>query len=296
MLDTETQQVIDPLDGVVSARWTGSTDRLGIGLDDGTVGVYDLSTHSLVEGVNYALLDSRVTIAQSSADGTRFYLGYFDGRIQTLDSATGEEIAPVIQAPGIVGSISATTGGSRVLVASFRDQEWAMTIHDATTGQQLAELPDVNAVRVASDGTLVIGNLVGEITEYDLETLQPLGSFPGLRAVVNLNGLRFSNDGNILIASSLDRTFSIYDVATRTRLSDPIPFEFTTGALGIPLLRPDGMAVAVGSSDGIIIWDLDPEHLATAACRFAGRNLTRTEWDTHLTALGDYRPTCPERS
>ena len=105
---------------------------------------------------------------------------------------------------------------------------------------------------------------MGEITEYDLDTLQPLGSFPGFRALVNLNGLRFSNDGKILIASSLDRTFSIYDVATRTRLGDTIPSEFTTGALGIPFLRPDGMAVAVGSSDGIVIWDLDPEHLASS--------------------------------
>ena len=171
-----------------------------------------------------------------------------------------------------------------------------MTIHDATTGRQLAELPDVNAARLASDGTLVAANIVGEITEYDLDTLQPLGSFPGLRGLVNLNGLTFSNDGTILIASSLDRTFSIYDVATRTRLGDTIPSEFTTGALGIPFLRPDGMAVAVGSSDGIIIWDLDPEHLATAACRFAGRNLTRTEWDTHLAALGDYQQTCPDHS
>ena len=100
-------------------RFPGPT---GHRLEDGTVGVYDLSTHSLVEGVNIELLDSRITIAQSSADGTRFYLGYLDGRIQTLDSVTGEEIAPVIQAPGIVGSITATTGGSRILVTSFRDQ------------------------------------------------------------------------------------------------------------------------------------------------------------------------------
>ena len=55
------------------------------------------------------------------------------------------------------------------------------------------------------------------------------------------------------------------------------------------------MAVAFGDGgNGIVIWDLDPEHLATAACRLAGRNLTPTEWDTHLADLGDYRPTCPD--
>ena len=48
------------------------------------------------------------------------------------------------------------------------------------------------------------------------------------------------------------------------------------------------------SGNGIAIWDLNPEHLAAAACRLAGRNLTPTEWDTHLAELGDYRPTCPQ--
>jgi hypothetical protein len=53
------------------------------------------------------------------------------------------------------------------------------------------------------------------------------------------------------------------------------------------------MAVAIGDGDGIAVWDLDPEYLAPAACRFAGRNLTATEWETYLAALGEYRPTCP---
>ena len=99
-------------------------------------------------------------------------------------------------------------------------------------------------------------------------------------------GLQFSADGGTLLANSHDRTTSIYDVASRTRLGDPIP--------GGGSLRADGMAVAFGSGDGIMIWDLDPEHLATAACRLAGRNLTPTEWSTHLSGLGADRPTCPE--
>jgi hypothetical protein len=80
---------------------------------------------------------------------------------------------------------------------------------------------------------------------------------------------------------------SIYDTASRTRLGDPIPW--SAGAS----LRPDGAAVAVGTGDGVAIWDLNPQHLAAAACRLAGRNLTRAEWDTYLAALGQYRRTCP---
>ena len=78
-------------------------------------------------------------------------------------------------------------------------------------------------------------------------------------------------------------------VATRTRIGDPLPLDVTIG--GGSSLRPDGMAVAIGggSGNGVAIWDLNPHHLA-AACRLAGRNLTHTEWDSLLGAVGDYRP------
>ena len=85
---------------------------------------------------------------------------------------------------------------------------------------------------------------------------------------------------------------SIYDVASRIRIGDPIPIaEWNVRAAS---LRPDGMAVAIGDGDGIAIWDINPGHLQTTACRLAGRNITRAEWDTHLTELGAYRTTCPE--
>ena len=166
---------------------------------DGTAGLYDLTTHSRVEDSTLELLDSQITTASRSADGTLFYLGYLDGRIQRFDSATGEEITPVIQTPGIIGSIAASNDGARVAVAGFRDREreWYMTVHDAATGEQLGELPDIGTVRIAPDGTLVAGNPAGEITTYDLDTLRPLDSFPAVRSQVNSGGLQFSTDGRI---------------------------------------------------------------------------------------------------
>ena len=106
-----------------------------------------------------------------------------------------------------------------------------------------------------------------------------------------MGSLQFSADGTILLATSEDQTVAIYDVATRTRLGDPIPVDAPLTVFGS--LRPDGRAVAVSVSDGVAIWDLDPDHLA-AACRMAGRNLTTAEWATYLSELGDRRATCPE--
>ena len=166
-----------------------------------------------------------------------------------------------------------------------------MTLHDGDTGEQIGEpVLNVNIAALGPDGTLVAANTVGEITEYDLETLTPVGSFPGARGLVARMG--FSADGKLLVAVSHDRTVSIYDVASRVRIGDPIPIELFTP--NTASLRPDGTAVAIGDGNGIAIWDLNPEHLQTAACRLAGRNLTPTEWDAHLAALGEYRPTCPD--
>jgi hypothetical protein len=59
-------------------------------------------------------------------------------------------------------------------------------------------------------------------------------------------------------------------------------------------VRPDGRAVAVTDRNGVAVWDLAPDRLADAACQLAGRNLTRTEWDSYVGGLGEYRATCPE--
>ena len=237
-------------------------------------------------------LDSQPTTQASSSDGSRYYIGYRDGRIQTIDTDTAEQLALIIETHRTVfGSISGTAGGSYVIATTFQDGIRSMTKHDATTGTQIGEVADLNTAALGPDGTLVAANLRGEITEYDLDTLQPLGSFPGVRGLVTFSSSATTRA--ILKAQSFDRTVSIYDVATRTRIGDPLPIDVTIG--GGSSLRPDGMAVAIGggSGNGVAIWDLNPNHLA-AACRLVGRNLTNTEWDSYLAALGDYRPTCPQ--
>jgi hypothetical protein len=149
---------------------------------------------------------------------------------------------------------------------------------------------------IGPNGTLVGGHLSGAVTEYDLDTLEPVGEFPAVRGPVTF--LEFSADGRLLLVGSANQTISIYDVATRRQLGDPIEtgreIERGSGYVG-PSLRPDGKAVAVNGRDGLAIWNIEPDRLADAACQIAGRNLTRAEWDTYLGNLGTYRATCPDR-
>ncbi len=55
--------------------------------------------------------------------------------------------------------------------------------------------------------------------------------------------------------------------------------------------NPDNAARTL---DTFQLWDLDPDHWEIAACRIAGRNLTRAEWADNIGDLAPYRATCPE--
>ena len=161
-------------------------------------------------------------------------------------------------------------------------------MHDGATGTQIAGPligPDITAVSLNGE---LFGASSGRVTRYSLDDLASLGDFAGAHGDVNT--LQFSDDGRILLATSNDQSASVYDVETGVRLGDPIS---TAAPLIYPaFLRPDGGAVAVTDAYGVLIWDLDTANLLEAACRVAGRNLTATEWASHLGDLGDHHQTC----
>lgn len=187
-------------------------------------------------------------------------------------------------------SVAATAGGRTVVVTARTEDGSVTTVHDGVTGAVVAgPMVGADITSVSLDGVLV-GAAGGQVTRYDLSTLGPVDDLPGARGEVNT--LQFSRDGTVLVATSNDQTVSVYDVASRRRLGDPI---VSSAPFGYPAyLRPDGRAVAVTDERGVAVWDLDPARQLTAACRLAGRNLTETEWTTHVCSLGPYRPTCPD--
>jgi hypothetical protein len=79
-------------------------------------------------------------------------------------------------------------------------------------------------------------------------------------------------------------------VATRTQLGEAVRTGVPAGGTAI---RGDGLEAAVATDQGIVIWDLDPDHWVDAACQIAGRNLTRIEWAQYVGDLAPYRSTCP---
>ena len=302
--DPVSDEAIDELDGSSGALWFGR-DLVGGSFAGGNA-LYDVSSHGPVQGRSRPPPNGH-NLLWMSPDGTRTYASVVEQdpnagprcEIWTYDPDRRRRIAPTIRLDAELDGdcsfdahVSATRDGSRVVVttgtSNYRSRR--TTVHDGRTGKQVAgPLHGPIVTSVSPDGVVVGGDVSGGITRYDLETLKPIGTFPGTQSLVTQ--LRFSADGKILVASSLNQTLSIYDVATRIRLGDPIgnDFPFLTGSI-----RPDGKAVATNAPDRVSVWDIDREHLADAACKVAGRNLTPAEWDTYLGNPGDHRATCPK--
>jgi len=267
--------------------WAGPDTLTGYSAEADAIVYLDAQTAANLDALTVPLEAENAFV---TAGGERQHITIPFKEVWTVDPATRHRIQPTIPITGRPLSVSATRHAERVVVTTLQEAETVTTVHDGRDGAQIGERlvgPWITAVSL--DGVLV-GATGGRIAEYDLGTMRPVGNLPGAKGEVN--ALQFSDDGRVLLASSNDQSVSIYDVATRRRIGDPIstfsPF-ITAG-----FLRPDGRAVAVNQQAGVAIWDLDPEHLVAAACRLAGRNLTEVEWQSYLADVGPYRATCPE--
>jgi WD40 repeat protein len=265
--------------------WAGRDTVTGFASEAGRLEYFDSTTGDVVDGDRVPLDAGHLW---SSDVARRLYVGFPTGDVWTVDAMTRRRIEPTIRAGGRPWSVSGTRGGARVVVTAFAEGEPLTAVYDGASGRELDRgLDGVYLTSVSADGVLV-GASGGRITRFDLDTLAPLATFPVARG--EINSLQFSRDGALLLATSNDQTVSLYDVESGTRLGDPIP---TAAPFIVPgFLDPDGSSLAVTAQQGVALWDVTPDHLLAAACRTAGRNLTRGEWTTYLGNLGAYRTTC----
>jgi WD40 repeat protein/DNA-binding SARP family transcriptional activator/class 3 adenylate cyclase/ABC-type cobalamin/Fe3+-siderophores transport system ATPase subunit len=85
----------------------------------------------------------------------------------------------------------------------------------------------------------------------------------------------------------------LWDAVTLQPIGDPIMVRGDAGLLATD--RPGGYRFASGSTSPLgtpMVWDVDPAHWDAMACRIAGRDLTRAEWNQYLPGR-PYQATCP---
>ncbi len=260
-----------------------------------------------------------------SARGDRVYVSMDGGQVWIADAATDRWSTDPIRVESSKGTVqdvidlSATTDGTLLAIASenFDGQSGSsindagvnteVRIFDGTSGMTTGPVHSgADAVAIRDDGLLAIAYR-GSLVLVDSATMKTVRELPGARGAIT--NLQFSDDGTVLMATADDQSVSIYDPDAGIRLGAPLPsasprYPYGVTGLGEDMpaaaptiypgyLRPDGQAAIVTVAEGVAEWDLDPADLSDAACKLAGRNLTKSEWSSYAAALGPYRLTCP---
>jgi WD40 repeat protein len=199
------------------------------------------------------------------------------------------------EVPGFI-FFAADRAGDRIAAGTSN----GVVVYDAASGDVIGRLggSEQRAAAITPADQLLVGSTGGDLTMYDLDSLEPERTLDGNRGL--MVGASSTKEGNLIAVTTGDRTASLFDVATGIRLGDPIPIEFgDDGGANASWLSLDGRWLAVrgestAGAEAIQIWDLDPQHWIHAACRLAGRNLTEAEWDTLVGGLAPYQRTCED--
>jgi DNA-binding SARP family transcriptional activator/class 3 adenylate cyclase/WD40 repeat protein/energy-coupling factor transporter ATP-binding protein EcfA2 len=278
--------LLDPLDDIVAAMWTTRSDQLAVQFADGTGGTYNHETKRRVVTIRPTVTNpAPLRGAAIDAANNRMLVWLQDGRHTFFDIATGEPTGPQLPTNRWTNVAAFTPDGRHVALVDGLD---GVTVFDATTGDKVAGpiLPDATSAAISADGLLVVAR-AEELLFYDPLTLEPRGQPIPTRTGI-IADVAFSADGSLLRASGHSGTLLI-DVPTRTPLGDEIEVPLGNFAAA---LRPDGAELAVSTTNGVALWDLDPSRWVEAACRRAGRNLSESEWATYIGDLAPYHRTC----
>jgi DNA-binding SARP family transcriptional activator/tRNA A-37 threonylcarbamoyl transferase component Bud32/WD40 repeat protein/molybdopterin-guanine dinucleotide biosynthesis protein len=295
IIDVESGEIVHTLDGLVNADWLDDDTVTGaIVNDDGSVETahIDLAAGELVaDGVIVDPIPNRAVIDLGKQRMLVVFNDGPDATITQFDPRT-ERIGPEISVDGYVSS-AISRSGHRIAAGTERGVE----IYDGFTGEQVGAIAgtDLRGVFITVTDQLFVSSLGGQLTLYDLDTLEPIRSFGGSRG--HITQLHGTADGTLIATNGGDHSVILYDVASGVRIGTPITIaDDESNWIALSL---DGQWLSIGGEpfDGTHatqIWDLEPEQWASAACRVAGRNLTREEWASNIGALAPYRATCSD--
>jgi DNA-binding SARP family transcriptional activator/class 3 adenylate cyclase/WD40 repeat protein len=301
IVDTRYGEIVDPLDGIVGAVvLSGRRPMLAVEYADGTTGTYDPNSgERLPESVSEPTFVPQQAI--SIDDGI---VVWSDSRVQGINSR-GLVPPTVTTDPGLIRGLAMSADGTRLITVEGADELVQRRPDGRPTGRELSGIQEATT----SADVTVVATVEGRIDVLDAETLEPVG--PPLAGIDSpANQIDTDDAGDRLLIQGKDQTVRLADVRTRQFLGGPIEMGKGPGSsvspdelvspyafgLGWSVLRDDGDAVAIQTDEGTIVWDLDPDSLADAACRVAGRNLTRAEWDEHIGGLAPYRELCPDEA
>ena len=140
---------------------------------------------------------------------------------------------------------------------------------------------------------LATGSGDGTARLWDLRAPGPVAAPIVLRGHEwGITAIAISPDGHWLATGSQDGTACLWDLSASDPAAAPVVLRGHEGPIGAIAISPDGHWLVTGSGDGTArLWNLRLGELMDLACRTAGRNLTRAEWEQYFPGQ-EYRRTC----
>lgn len=288
------------IDGVVeSLTFTPNGELVLAGTGAGTVVVWDGSAAKPT--VTEVAPHEAVNRVAVSPDGALVVTG-------SLNSATTAASAPLrlwrlkgqnlvatgeIDFPASSFGLAFTPDGSRI-IAGGADE---LTIYQLAGGETTTvDLGDdiARSIAVSPDGsTVAVGLWSGPVRMFDLASGKPTGD--DLRVAKRVTDMAFREDGSQLVTVSADGSFILWDVSSRSRLSDR-PLVAASADAGSRLTPSLGLgtdfAVTASSGDGrLMVWSLDPADWIAEGCEVHKRDLSDAEKERF--ELQGAAPVCP---
>ena len=232
--------------GTVSAIAIAPNDEwIALGGASGVVGLYELSSGSLVRRFHHRAL---VTRAVFSPDGRTLLTGTTDGVIQLWDVATGARLRLFAQGQHSVSDLGFSADGRRVFGVGDHVSVW-----DAETARLLLSpdaAGDVRAAAFSPDGSRVATALwTGEVRLHLVDE-------PGSAKTVAVHpggafAVAFSLDGQWLVTGGNDGVAALIQVETGSRTSS---FTGHTKPITSVAISPDQRFVLTASEDTARMW------------------------------------------
>jgi len=279
---------------VVAAEWIGP-HLLFLVFFDTQISDQNFALYDVESGVfARAVFEDPVEWFYRTAGGRLYGLVVLDPdaphyRLVRYDPATLRPVGAALDVPGAPSTVSTTPDGSRVVVTgrTWEQRPWHTWVYDAA-GRLVSEgLRDTTGSVVAGDR--VIAADVSGVLQLDF-ALRPMSSLASRNAWSN--ELSTDDAGRTLLSTSGGHDgLTITALPSGRLLGEPIDVYLLSGRSTIDA---DGGGFVASGDRGVQYWTLDPVDHAAAACRIAGRELTREEWKTFLADLGPWHPLCED--
>jgi WD40 repeat protein len=238
------------------AAFSPDSNRLALGLGDGSVHIFDLTTQrelDLERAVPDRLPVPRVTF---SPDGRTLASGSVVGLVQLWDLDTGRKGLLLKGHTGMISGLAFTPDGKTLASAS---EDASIRLWDTASGKHLHTWREArtsfNSVTIAPDGRrLAAAGQDGTIRLWDIETRQATDILRGHTAWVT--GVVFAPNGQTLYSASEDHMVKAWDLTPR---QDPNLLTGNKGSVWGIAFSLDGKTLAVTDMMDFTVrlWDME---------------------------------------